>query len=177
MAAAKVNKAIAALVDETKLKANAEFAEFLKENGCDDVDELLSKFSDTKIAEKEKTKKPPTAYRLFLEEKMKELKTANPPLTGRAAMVAAAEAWNEHKKQNGVSDKPKADKGKGKAAKPTKIEIVTDSEAEDVDDTARNTSDSDDDDDKKVSPMPTIKEGKGKAKIQGKGGKGLHLKK
>lgn len=183
MAASKVNKAIAALVLETKQKALAEFAEFLKEEDTEGVDELIAKFTDAKIAEKEKEKKPPTAYRLFLQDKMKELKEADPNMKGRIAMTEAARLWTLQKEQNGDADaKPKA-AAKGKAAaKPTKVEIVSDSEeSEKVDDTAHNSdSDSDSDDEKKASALPTIKEkketgasGKGKAgKGQGAAAKG-----
>ena len=53
-----------------------------------------------KVAKSTEEKKPraPTAYNLFMKEKMTELKESHPTLTNIERMKMAAEAWSESKK-------------------------------------------------------------------------------
>lgn len=53
-----------------------------------------------KVAKNTEEKKPraPTAYNLFMKEKMTELKESHPTLTNIERMKMAAEAWSESKK-------------------------------------------------------------------------------
>lgn len=56
--------------------------------------------SKTKAEKSTEEKKPraPTAYNLFMKEKMTELKDTHPTLTNIERMKMAAEAWSESKK-------------------------------------------------------------------------------
>lgn len=51
-----------------------------------------------KKEEKEKKTRAPTAYNIFMKEKMLELKDSHPTLTNIERMKMAAEAWSESKK-------------------------------------------------------------------------------
>jgi hypothetical protein len=75
------------------------------------VDELESRLSELegkptepqtkpKVVKNNEEKKPraPTAYNLFMKEKMTELKESHPTLTNIERMKMAAEAWSESKK-------------------------------------------------------------------------------
>jgi YABBY protein len=53
-----------------------------------------------KKEEKEKKTRAPTAYNLFMKEKMLELKESHPTLTNIERMKMAAEAWSESKKSS-----------------------------------------------------------------------------
>lgn len=50
--------------------------------------------------EKEKKPRAPTAYNLFMKEKMHELKETHPTLSNIERMKMAAEAWTESKKSS-----------------------------------------------------------------------------
>lgn len=56
--------------------------------------------SKPKKEEKEKKTRAPTAYNLFMKEKMLELKESHPSLTNIERMKMAAEAWSESKKSS-----------------------------------------------------------------------------
>lgn len=68
------------------------------------VSELEGKPTDPptkqKVVKSTEEKKPraPTAYNLFMKEKMTELKESHPTLTNIERMKMAAEAWSESKK-------------------------------------------------------------------------------
>ena len=66
-----------------------------------------------------KVKRAPTAFNLFVKEKIGELRKAEPGLKQKEYMTKAAEAWNEYKEANGMPatkvkpirlEKPKAEK-------------------------------------------------------------------
>lgn len=46
---------------------------------------------------KEKKSRPPNSYNLFIKEKMREIKEANPEFKGKELMKRATEAWNQQK--------------------------------------------------------------------------------
>jgi predicted RNase H-like nuclease (RuvC/YqgF family) len=62
-----------------------------------DTKETPTKQKPTKSNE-EKKPRAPTAYNLFMKEKMTELKETHPTLTNIERMKMAAEAWTESKK-------------------------------------------------------------------------------
>lgn len=53
-----------------------------------------------KANNEEKKPRAPTAYNLFMKEKMTELKESHPSLTNIERMKMAAEAWTESKKES-----------------------------------------------------------------------------
>lgn len=46
---------------------------------------------------KEKKSRPPNSYNMFIKEKMREIKEANPDFKGKELMKRATQAWNEQK--------------------------------------------------------------------------------
>lgn len=62
------------------------------------VDTSKSMQTQVKKEEKEKKTRAPTAYNLFMKEKMLELKGTHSSLTNIERMKMAAEAWSENKK-------------------------------------------------------------------------------
>eukprot|EP00047_Mylnosiga_fluctuans_P001349 m.219874 g.219874 ORF g.219874 m.219874 type:complete len:90 (+) comp10269_c0_seq1:204-473(+) len=51
-----------------------------------------------KTAKAEKTKRAPSAYNIFIKDKLAELKASNPEMDHKQRFKAATEAWNEQKK-------------------------------------------------------------------------------
>lgn len=46
---------------------------------------------------KEKKSRPPNSYNLYIQQKMREIKEANPELKGKELMKRATTEWNAHK--------------------------------------------------------------------------------
>lgn len=46
---------------------------------------------------KEKKTRPPNSYNLYIQQKMREIKEANPELKGKELMKRATTEWNAHK--------------------------------------------------------------------------------
>ena len=84
------------------------------------------KSDDTPVAEKKK--RAPSAYNLYIKEKMAEIKVAQPELKGRDLMKAATEAWNAEHPKSESDAKPKAKKAAKKAAKKEEVEEEKDDE-------------------------------------------------
>lgn len=118
MALAKFNKAVAALVEETAMKTVddvmvalkvkfdmdesdiQEFATEFKEQLKSQLKESISepKRKRAKAGEKtEKKTRAPTAYNLFISEKMAEIKANDPSIKGKALMSAAIAVWKQQK--------------------------------------------------------------------------------
>lgn len=57
--------------------------------------------ADTSQAKPEKKTRAPTAYNVFMKEKMSELKTTHPDVTNIERMRLAAAAWSESKATTG----------------------------------------------------------------------------
>lgn len=49
---------------------------------------------------KEKKSRPPNSYNLFIKDKMREIKEANPEFKGKELMKRATEAWNQLKTES-----------------------------------------------------------------------------
>lgn len=121
MSLAKVNKAVAALMEDTAMSTVDELVKFLDDKIEIDAD-LKTTFADFKLQLKEKLtaeaapskkrktkvaggeKKAPTLFNLFVKKRMAELKEQDPTLTSSARMKQAAEDWNAQK----TSDKTAA---------------------------------------------------------------------
>jgi len=60
---------------------------------------------------KEKPKRAPTAFNLFVKDNIGKLRAAEPGLTHKDYMIKVAAAWNAHKEENGLpATKPRAPK-------------------------------------------------------------------
>ncbi len=46
---------------------------------------------------KEKKSRPPNSYNMFIKDKMREIKEANPDFKGKELMRRATQAWNQQK--------------------------------------------------------------------------------
>lgn len=89
-----------------------------KENTTDDENK-----SETESTQ-EKKKRGPSAYNVFIKEKLAELRKNEPGLQQKEYMLKAAVLWNEYKEANGMpATKPKAPK-----AKAPKVEDTEDKE-------------------------------------------------
>ena len=111
-------KAVADVVFEAKKQVVKDFAAFLAEkiDFDDDMKGYFEEFEKTIVKEtktvpskkkgssgsdsSEKKKRTPSAYNMFISEKMGEIKKVRPELKGKELMKAAIEAWNENKEKN-----------------------------------------------------------------------------
>ncbi len=67
-------------------------------------------FAAIKTKAKPKVPRPPTAYNLFIKEKMGELKKENPDMPNTNLLSLAASKWNERKNETTSTDAPKKTK-------------------------------------------------------------------
>ena len=113
-----VTKAVVALVADTKTKQFEDLKAFvLGKVDADSAEALTEIFDEYKttleaslaadkkkaskppVAEKkEKVKRPPSEYNLFIGAEMKKLRAATPSMTAKEAMAAAIQAWKAAKK-------------------------------------------------------------------------------
>ena len=130
----KVNKAISDMVKSIETSTVEKIKSFITEKIAteydeemleaitkmfDEVAEEIKKNSETENMKKsgkkdsgdkkEKKKREPTEYNLFLKEKMAEIKAAGTTLKGKDLMKAAIELWREKKKSNSSEEEPKAE--------------------------------------------------------------------
>jgi hypothetical protein len=114
---ATVNKAVAGVVAESVFQAKKDvmeyFAKFLSEkiDFDEDMQAYFDEFKATLVLEKievlkekskkdgtgEKKKRAPSAYNLYIKDKMAEIKSSQPELKGKELMKAAIVAWNADK--------------------------------------------------------------------------------
>jgi len=89
-------------------------------------------FSTKMAATITKPKRAPTAFNLFVKEKIGELRAAEPGLAQKEYMSKAAAAWNDHKAANGLpATKPKAPKDpnapkRARKTKKAKVDVDED---------------------------------------------------
>jgi hypothetical protein len=104
MALTKVNSSIAALIEETKVSTVDKLVHFLGQKI--EIDEDMKKmFEEFKVASKgsskgsakaeKKEKRAPSAYNLYIKDKIAEFKAAGHKGN---LMKMATDAWNESKK-------------------------------------------------------------------------------
>lgn len=62
---------------------------------------VTTRKSDVSVTKTEKKQRAPTAYNVFMKEKMSELKTTHPDVTNIERMRLAAAAWTESKATTG----------------------------------------------------------------------------
>jgi hypothetical protein len=119
-----INKAVAGLVLEAKKQVIADFAAFLGEkiDFDDDMTGYFEEFTKTLQVEKPakvgkgkkstsssdeegvKKKRAPSAYNIYIKNKMAEIKAKKPELKGKDLMKAAIEAWNADKAAAAASE-------------------------------------------------------------------------
>lgn len=132
-----VLKAVADVVFDAKKQVLKDFAAFLAEkiDFDDDMKGYFDEFEKTIVKETpskkkssgessdtEKKKRAPSAYNMFISEKMAEIKKVKPELKGKELMKAAIEIWNESKSKSDPEEEsapepepePPKTKGKGK---------------------------------------------------------------
>lgn len=71
----------------------------------DEVKTLLDEYSKSTTSntfvfgpkKKEKKSRPPNSYNMFIKDKMREIKEANPDFKGKELMRRATQAWNQQK--------------------------------------------------------------------------------
>ena len=130
MALNKVNTAVNALVEEVSMTTVDKVIEFLKTkiDFDEDFEGFFKEFKETlkadvKAAAKKTTKKSskksessdtegepkkkraPSAYNLYIKDKMAEIKVSNPEIKGKDLMKAAIDEWKKtHPKKSEKSD-------------------------------------------------------------------------
>lgn len=78
--------------DKGELEVKALVKEFVKDNTTNVFTFVPKK--------KEKKSRPPNSYNLFIKDKMREIKEANPEFKGKELMKRATEAWNQQKAES-----------------------------------------------------------------------------
>lgn len=115
MALNTVHKALAGLVEETAMSTVDKLVTFLSEK-IEFDDDMKTLFDDFKKATKEeikasfkndrsrksrggekKAKREPSAYNLFIKDKMAEIKVKRPDLKGKDLMKEAIDEWKKTK--------------------------------------------------------------------------------
>ena len=140
-----INKAVADVVFEAKKQVIADFATFLAEkiDFDDDMTGYFEEFTKTLQVEKPakvgkgkksasssdeegvKKKRAPSAYNIYIKNKMAEIKAKQPELKGKELMKAAIEAWNADKASGAVGPASSASK-----TDESEVEEKSDSEEE-----------------------------------------------
>ena len=124
MALNKMNKAIGEMIKEVETLTISKIKDILVEKLTEEyepefvqaVEKVLSdiKFPSysenikkpaAKSSDREKKKREPTEYNLFLKEKMAEIKEAGTELKGKDLMKAAIVEWNKKKAANAEENK------------------------------------------------------------------------
>ena len=112
MALTKVNSAVSALVEEVSMTTVDKVVEFLKSkiDFDEDFEGFFKEFKETlkadmKAAAKKsgkkssdgepKKKRAPSAYNLYIKDKMAEIKVSNPEIKGKDLMKAAIDEWKK----------------------------------------------------------------------------------
>jgi hypothetical protein len=110
-------------------KAANAWNEYKEANGMPATKVKPAKAAAAPRLQKPKAEKPPkrapTAFNLFVKDKIAELRAAEPGLAQKEYMSKAAAAWNDHKVENGLpATKPKAPKDPNapkRVPKPKKV--------------------------------------------------------
>lgn len=107
-----LQNALNKVIDEVRISTLEGFINHLFENNInifimnnDEVKTIVDDYikqttSNTFVfgpKKKEKKSRPPNSYNMFIKEKMREIKEANPDFKGKELMKRATQAWNEQK--------------------------------------------------------------------------------
>lgn len=97
------------VIEEARVSSLDGFAQYLQERNQtilhEDLPVLLEEYKKTQTSnvlsfgpkKKEKKTRPPNSYNMFIKDKMREIKEANPEFKGKELMKRATEAWNQQK--------------------------------------------------------------------------------
>lgn len=145
------------LLESLEAHLNA-VTETVKEELKEETKQMVKNTKGKKQKDPNAPKRPPTAYNLFVKEKMEELSKQHPEINRQELMKMAVAIW---RKQHPKSDDEKKETKKGgkTAAKP--VSLLSDTEPEQNDD-----ADSD-----AEKPSPSHDDKKSKSKKGKKGGK------
>jgi hypothetical protein len=103
------------VVDEVSSHTIEGFVAFMKEYALgthvskDHLDDILHDYLATRPSscvfnfgskKREKKTRPPNSYNMFIREKMREIKLANPDFKGKELMKRATQEWNKQKAEN-----------------------------------------------------------------------------
>lgn len=107
-----LQNALNKVIDDVRIDTLEVFINYLIANKIDvlkmDNDEVKHNLNDyiKKITsntflfgpkKKEKKSRPPNSYNMFIKEKMREIKEANPEFKGKELMKRATQVWNQQK--------------------------------------------------------------------------------
>lgn len=107
-----LQNALNKVVDDVRINTLEIFINYLIESNIDVLkmnnDEVKSTINDylkkttSNIflfgpKKKEKKSRPPNSYNMFIKDKMREIKEANPEFKGKELMKRATQAWNQQK--------------------------------------------------------------------------------
>lgn len=97
------------VIDEARSSSLDGFARYLNEQGQtitqEQIQSHLDEYKKTHSTpvlnfgpkKKEKKTRPPNSYNMFIKDKMREIKEANPDFKGKELMKRATQAWNQQK--------------------------------------------------------------------------------
>lgn len=109
-----LQNALNKVVDDVRLTTLEGFAKYIIENDNNittmneiDVKNLLADYTKKTSTntflfgpkKKEKKTRPPNSYNMFIKDKMREIKEANPEFKGKELMKRATQAWNKEKQE------------------------------------------------------------------------------
>lgn len=107
-----LQNALNKVVEDVKFNTLQTFVEHLVNNNVDVlsmenieiknvIDNFINNISSSTFLfgpkKKEKKSRPPNSYNMFIKDKMREIKEANPEFKGKELMRRATQAWNQQK--------------------------------------------------------------------------------
>ena len=98
----ELSKELVSNVNDTELTQDVKdkFQDFVDKIVNEKITDLTANtVSSKKKKQVNKVKRPPTAYNLFIADKIKELKENNPEIDRKELMKMAAKEWNLHKQK------------------------------------------------------------------------------
>ncbi len=116
-----LQNALNKVVDDVRQVTLEGFATYLRDNKTElgvletvDVKNVVSEYLKSNTSstfsfgpkKKEKKTRPPNSYNMFIKEKMREIKEANPQFKGKELMKRATEEWNKQKLANAIVEAP-----------------------------------------------------------------------
>jgi hypothetical protein len=107
-----LQNALNKVVEDVRVSTLEDFVKYVNEHDInllekddDEVNEFIVEYNK-KISsntflfgpkKKEKKSRPPNSYNMFIKDKMREIKEANPDFKGKELMRRATQAWNQQK--------------------------------------------------------------------------------
>lgn len=107
-----LQNALNKVVNDVKYSTLEDFTKYLTQQqiaiettNTEEVKTIIEEYLKTNVnnvftfvpKKKEKKSRPPNSYNMFIKDKMREIKEANPDFKGKELMKRATEAWNQQK--------------------------------------------------------------------------------